>query len=418
MKHAHYSPEHQRNFALEIVTKLRAAGFAAVWAGGCVRDMLLGETPKDYDVATNATPPEIRKLFGHRRTIAVGASFGVIVVVGRGEEGQVDVATFRSDGIYSDGRRPDSITFGTAEEDVKRRDFTINGLLYDPIEQRVLDYVGGQRDLEQRVIRAIGDAAQRLGEDKLRLLRAVRFAARLDFELEPATAGAVSAMAPLVVTVSPERIAQEMRSMLTHARRGAAVKLLHASRLAEHLIPALATLVAHPRQWEHALNRLDLLDRPSFSLALAAWLADLGPHVTAQVADRWRLSNKESELAVWLVQHQHGLAAAPRQKWSQVQPLLVAAGGPELVALATADAAAAGRQLPDLEWCRDKLTLPAEELSPPAWITGSELQALQIPPGKAYALLIRRAWQAQLDGELKDRDDAVEQVQAWWQEMN
>jgi poly(A) polymerase len=148
-----YSPEHQREFAEQIVRTLRQAGFEAVWAGGCVRDMLLGQTPKDYDVATNATPEEVRKLFGFRRTLAVGAIFGVIVVVGGKKAGQVDVATFRSDGTYSDGRRPDSVTFGTAEEDVKRRDFTINGLLYDPVEQRVIDYVGGQADLRDGIIR-------------------------------------------------------------------------------------------------------------------------------------------------------------------------------------------------------------------------------------------------------------------------
>src|SRR3954454_14291586 len=157
----------QRAFALEIAQKLRAAGFEALWAGGCVRDELLGLTPKDYDVATSATPDQIRDLFGHRRTLAIGASFGVITVLGPKAAGQVEVATFRTDAAYSDGRHPDSVSFTTAEHDAQRRDFTINGLFFDPISEQVVDYVGGQADLERRTIRAIGDPRSRIGEDKL-----------------------------------------------------------------------------------------------------------------------------------------------------------------------------------------------------------------------------------------------------------
>src|SRR3954463_16298353 len=172
-----HDPARQRAFALEIAKKLRTAGFEALWAGGCVRDELLGLTPKDYDVATSAKPDQIRDLFGRRRTLPIGASFGVITVLGPQGAGQIEVATFRTDAQYSDGRHPDSVTFTTAEHDAQRRDFTINGLFYDPIANQVVDFVGGQADLERRTIRAIGDPRSRIGEDKLRMLRAVRFAA-------------------------------------------------------------------------------------------------------------------------------------------------------------------------------------------------------------------------------------------------
>src|SRR3954453_14301403 len=170
----------QRAFALEIAQKLRAAGFEALWAGGCVRDELLGLTPKDYDVATSAKPDQIRDLFGRRRTLPIGASFGVITVLGPREAGQIEVATFRTDAAYSDGRHPDSVTFTTAEHDAERRDFTITGLFYDPVAEQVVDYVGGQEDLQAHILRAIGDPRLRLSEDNLRMLRAVRFAASFD----------------------------------------------------------------------------------------------------------------------------------------------------------------------------------------------------------------------------------------------
>ena len=174
-------PDEQRRFALDVVRRLRGAGFEAYWAGGCVRDQLLGRTPKDYDVATNAMPEQVRQLFGRRRTLAIGAAFGVIAVIGPKPAGTVEVTTFRRDAAYSDGRHPDSVAFSSPEEDASRRDFTINGLFYDPVEDRVIDYVGGQADLAAGRIRAIGNARDRFAEDKLRMLRAVRFAATFAF---------------------------------------------------------------------------------------------------------------------------------------------------------------------------------------------------------------------------------------------
>ncbi len=201
--------DRNREFAGEVVSRLKQAGHQALWAGGCVRDYLLGRVPKDYDVATDARPEEVRQIFGHRRTLAVGASFGVIVVRGPRGVADVEVATFRTEGPYLDGRRPESVTFATPEEDAKRRDFTINGMFFDPLAQQVLDYVGGERDLGAGIVRAIGDPHDRVREDKLRMLRAVRFAANLDFELDPITASAVREMADQLTVVSAERITQE-----------------------------------------------------------------------------------------------------------------------------------------------------------------------------------------------------------------
>ncbi|HLA85658.1 MAG TPA: CCA tRNA nucleotidyltransferase, partial [Thermoguttaceae bacterium] len=179
-------PEIQRNFAQQVVRRLREADYESYWAGGCVRDQLLGLAPHDYDVATAATPQEVRRLFGHDRTLAVGAAFGVIVVLGPPGAGQIEVATFRADWDYDDGRRPRGVTFSSAREDARRRDFTINGLFYDPVDERVIDFVEGQADLAAGVIRAIGEPTDRFAEDKLRLLRAVRFSTTFGFALEPA----------------------------------------------------------------------------------------------------------------------------------------------------------------------------------------------------------------------------------------
>src|SRR5438132_1232539 len=211
----------ERDFAVEVVRRLKEGGYEALWAGGCVRDELLGLVPKDYDVATNARPEEVRRLFA--RTVAVGMSFGVVEVLGPRVRSQaplrVQVATFRSDVSYSDGRHPDAVVFSSAREDALRRDFTINGMFFDPIDKRLIDYVGGQEDLQARILRAIGDPATRFTEDKLRMLRAVRIATRFDLTMEADTAAAIRAMAGEIRVVSAERVAEELRKLLVDPRR-------------------------------------------------------------------------------------------------------------------------------------------------------------------------------------------------------
>ncbi|MCA9133549.1 MAG: CCA tRNA nucleotidyltransferase, partial [Planctomycetales bacterium] len=214
----------EKEFALDLVKQLRDAGYEALWAGGCVRDLLMGHQPTDYDIATSATPEQVRRLFGRRRTLPVGVAFGVVIVLGPSKRsGQVEVATFRTDSTYSDGRRPDAVAFSTAEADAQRRDFTINGMFLDPIRETVIDYVGGQADLRQGVVRAIGDAEARLAEDKLRMLRAIRFAARFHFAIERQTRQAVARHAAEVTQVSGERIHAELRKTLETDRSAWAV---------------------------------------------------------------------------------------------------------------------------------------------------------------------------------------------------
>ena len=278
------------------MARLRAAGHQAYFVGGCVRDLVLGRAPKDFDVATSATPDQVLTLF--EKTFAVGAHFGVVLVC-TGEI-MTEVATFRSDGAYSDGRHPDAVRFSTSpEEDVKRRDFTINGMMMDPVNDSVLDMVGGMQDLNARLIRAIGDPSERFTEDKLRMLRAVRFAARFTFDLEPATAKAIEQLAPAVNQVSNERVRDELTRMLTegHARR--AFEMLDATGLLAQVLPEVVKMkgVAQPPQyhpegdvWVHTLMLLDgLAAGCPVALAWGALLHDIGKPATFRVApDRIR----------------------------------------------------------------------------------------------------------------------------------
>ena len=234
----------KRDFAVEVVRRLHEAGFRALWAGGCVRDFLRGRVPKDYDVATDARPDAVRGSFGRRRTLAVGASFGVIVVVGTKQSGNVEVATFRTEGPYGDGRRPDHVDFSTPEKDAQRRDFTINGMFYDPIAEQVHDYVGGEADLAAGVIRAIGKPADRMSEDKLRLLRAVRFAATMEFRTRSEDGRSGAGCRPTrFASSSAERITQELRKMLVDPHRRRAMELAQELGLLAEIVPELAPAI-------------------------------------------------------------------------------------------------------------------------------------------------------------------------------
>src|SRR5208283_1874246 len=234
------TPDSPKAVAKEIVARLQAAGFAAFWVGGCVRDLLLGREPQDFDITTDARPEQVEKLF--RKTIPVGKKFGVIIVVAGGQ--QFQVATFRAEANYQDGRHPEKVVFANAEADALRRDFTVNGLFYDPLAQKIHDWVGGEKDLRAKIIRTIGAPAERFGEDHLRLLRAVRFAAQLGFEIEAKTFAAIQSLAPKIKIISAERIRDEMLKLFRppHAARG--LVLLRDSGLLEHILPELAATVS------------------------------------------------------------------------------------------------------------------------------------------------------------------------------
>lgn len=433
----------EREFAIDVVRRLREAGYQALWAGGCVRDELLGLTPKDYDVATSARPEEVRRLF--RRTVAVGMSFGVVEVLGpRTPDGplRVQVATFRSDVSYSDGRHPDAVVFSSPEEDALRRDFTINGMFFDPLAGQLIDFVGGQVDLQNRVLRAIGDPAARFAEDKLRLLRAVRFATRFDLTIEPATASAIQAMAGQIVAepaVSAERIADELRKLLVYPRRARGVQLLDEVGLVSPLLPELLEMKGLPQGppdaptgdlWGHVLRVLEMLGpTPSFPLAFAALLHDVGKrrtvgrtpdrytfycheHVGRRLAGeiclRLKLSNVERERIEWLVEKHQFLCDARHMRPSKLKTTLAHPGIQELLALHRADALASGRDVDHVEFCEQLLRQWSEaDLNPPPLLTGNDLMARGLEPGPDFKRLLDAVREAQLDGTVT----AVEQ--AW-----
>jgi tRNA nucleotidyltransferase/poly(A) polymerase len=402
-------PSPQRTFALEVVQKLRAAGFEALWAGGCVRDQLLGLAPKDYDVATNAKPDEIRTVFGHKRTLAIGAAFGVITVLGRRHEGQIEVATFRTDAEYSDGRHPDSVHFTTAEHDAQRRDFTINGLFFDPVTDEVVDYVNGRDDLARKLIRAIGDPRLRLSEDKLRLLRAVRFAATFHFTIEPGTLAAIQAMAAEVTTVSAERIGVEIRRMLVGPNRAVALDLLRETNLLAHVLPEVAQLDA--AAWAKTRRMLAALREPTLAVALAVLLVQVDDsRASGTVGRRLRYTNREIERTNWLLAHLPTIVNAPQTPWPRLQRVLVHSGAAELVALHEA-IAGPGPDDPSLAFVRERLAWPAERLNPPPLIDGSDLIQHGLAPSPDFARLLEAVRDAQLRGEIKTTHDAMTLVQ-------
>ena len=429
-----------REFAIEIVRKLRAAGFEALMAGGCVRDLLLGREPKDYDVATTARPEQVRTLFGHGRTLAVGASFGVIVVLPpRGSDaGQVEVATFRTEGPYLDGRRPESVAFCTPEEDAQRRDFTINGMFYDPIEARVLDYVGGEADLAARVIRAIGDPHDRMREDKLRMLRAVRFTATLDFALDETTATAVREMAEQITVVSAERIAQELRRMLVEIHRRRAVELCEDVGLLAVILPELAVessdflsggrkslgssiadekVIEEPRDLrpplrtrtgELTLAMLSLLDSPSFELALATLLHSLPARSVAHdICRRLKLSNDETDRIVWLIAHQDDLTEATSLSLARLKRTLAHPYRDDLLNLLRVKRLATGADMQPVLFVDEYLTrTPQAEINPPPLITGDDLKELGLLPGPRFKTLLDDIRDAQLNGDITTVEEA------------
>jgi poly(A) polymerase len=433
----------EREFAIDVVRRLQEAGFQALWAGGGVRDELLGLVPKDYDIATSARPEEVRGLF--RRTIAVGESFGVVEVLGPRQMVpalKVQVATFRADGAYSDGRRPDQVTFASAREDALRRDFTINGMFFDPLTGRLLDFVGGQQDLQTRVLRAIGEPDVRFTEDKLRLLRAVRMATRFELTIEPATAAAIRKMAEQITVVSAERIAEELRKMLVLPQRVRGMNLLFdvglVAAILPELVPMRGLLQGSPNAptgdlWDHVMRVLEHLGTaPSFPLAFAALLHDVGKprtvvrtpnkytfhlheHVgrrlAAEIGQRLKLSNAEREHIEWLVEKHQILSDARHMRTSKLKMLLVHPGIGELLALHRADALASNHAADHVDYCEFLLRdWSPEELNPPPLLTGHDLTRHGLVPGPQYKRLLDTVREAQLDGTLKTARQALELV--------
>jgi poly(A) polymerase len=414
-------PTAARQFALDVVGTLRAAGFAAYWAGGCVRDELLGRTPADYDVATSARPDDVRRIFGRRRTLAIGAAFGVITVLGPREAGQVEVATFRVDAGYADGRRPTAVTFASARDDAVRRDFTINGLFLDPLSGEVHDYVGGRADLEAGLVRAIGVPEDRFAEDHLRMLRAVRFAAFFGFALDADTRAALERMRHLVTSVSPERIAAELRAMVSRPGRREALELLAATGLAEEVLGELLggggpdTAAA----WARAARIVGALDEPDLPTAIAILARELpaADAAVAAVASRLRLSNREAAAAAWLhrgtqVFGDARVADLRGRPWSELQPFLAHEFSPALADLLRARAAAGGGDAAAAAWVTQQVARPRNEIDPAPMLTGHDLLAAGVAEGPEVGRALARIRRLQLDGAISTREEALEAARA------
>ncbi len=397
--------------ALRIISELHAAGFVAYMAGGCVRDALLGRQPKDYDVATDATPDAIRNVFGTRKTLAFGVSFGVVGVLppkgGRGLGLSVqptEVATFRSDGYYSDGRRPDSVHFGDARHDALRRDFTVNGLFYDPLSDQVIDFVEGVKDLKQGVLRTIGNPVERFSEDKLRMLRAVRFATTMALEIEPATLQAIVQHAAEIIMVSGERIGAEIRRVLVSPHLVQGLRYLQRSGLDRYVFPEMESL-----RWDllHAL--CDQLPERDVPLSLAALVSSMEDSslIPAGLVDRWRLSNLEVRMANAALKHWSIIASAQERRWSEVQPVLMDRDVETIIWLADARVSVDQVDRGGIERVREALAWPPSRLNPPPLLTGDDLRQLGLPAGPTYAKILHQLRRAQLDGEIQTREEAV-----------
>ncbi len=420
--------------ATELVRRLRAAGHEAYLAGGCVRDRLLGREPLDYDIATSAPPETVQALFP--RTVPVGAQFGVVLVIADGMP--VEVATFRSDAAYVDGRRPSAVHFGSAREDARRRDFTINALFLDPLTGEVVDFVGGQADLRAGIIRAIGDPRARIAEDRLRMLRAIRLAARLDFTIEPLTLEAIRAAAATVTDMAAERIGDEVVKILTEgaARRG--FELLAATSLLTAVLPEVARMQGieqspdyHPEGdvFRHTLLAIEQLPAGvSETLALGLLLHDVGKPVTAArrdnritfyghttvgaelavaICQRLRRSRATWERVAYLVTNHLRLVDAPEMRLSTLKRLLRHEGFDELLALARMDALASNRDLRYVEFCAQRRAeLAREEIRPPRLLGGDDLIDLGYQPGPRLGEILRALEEAQLEGEVTSRVEA------------
>ena len=393
-----------RAFAIEVVQQLQQAGHQALWAGGCVRDQLLGLTPKDYDVATAATPDQVREVFGHKRTLPIGASFGVITVLGPRTADPIEVATFRRDGGYSDGRRPDAVEFTDAREDALRRDFTINGMFYDPAADEVLDFVGGQDDLKAKQIRAIGLADQRIEEDKLRMLRGVRFAAKHQFELEAETLAAIQQRASEISVVSNERVGAEMQRMLTDPNRGTAMKLLRQSNLLAEVVPEGQQLYASEDQWQQTLSHLAALQSPDFCAAATILLKPIFKSVGADVImQSWKLSNDQRKAIEFINQNREVLADSVNRRWSEIQPLLLSPHIDSAVALTLACGATNSAA-----FLQKRLSWPAKQLNPEPLLTGEDLIQAGISPGPKFKAMLNKCRAKQLDGEIATKNQALD----------
>ena len=419
--------------AVEIVRTLKKAGHEALMVGGCVRDLLRKRAPKDFDVATSARPEQVAKLF--RRTIPVGVQFGVQMVL-KGDT-PYEVATFRTDQEYKDGRHPEGVIFTGPKEDALRRDFTVNGLFYDPMKKRVIDYVGGKEDLKRKLIRAIGEPARRFAEDRLRMLRAVRFAANLDFQIDPDTFKAVQKSSEGIVQVSPERIRDELVKLFTGPHPGRGLLLLDECGLLQVILPEVARMkgVAQPPEFHpegdvfiHTRMVLDGLKNSSAIVAMGALLHDVGKPPTFRIADRirfdghdrvgrkmaeqicrrLRFSNAETEAICELVGDHMRFKDVRQMRLSTLKRFMAKPTFQEELMLHRADCMASHKDLSNWRFMRRQLRrLPKEEIKPKPLVNGHDLLRLGYAEGPAIGVILKAVEERQLERELSSKSEAL-----------
>ncbi len=395
-----------REAAVSVIETLRTAGHSAMLAGGCVRDTLLGLQPKDYDVATDAVPERVAGLF--RQTEMVGAKFGVAIV--RLGVHQIEVATFRSDGEYSDGRHPDSVTFGNAADDANRRDFTINGMFFDVATDSVIDHVGGLRDLEARIVRAIGDPTRRFEEDHLRMLRAVRFAARLGFDIEAGTLSAIRLHAKRLRDISTERVMGECRSILTHPSRARGWRLVDDAGLADHII--LGMVFSSDRTTID--SRLSaLVPDATFATAMSVLLHQMPAPVAEAVCRRFACSNAEAADVAWLMSRLERVQAPDLLELADIKRLRADRRFGQLCDRLRAELSATSSPLTAWDALRSRAAaIPADRIVPPPFVTGGDLLDRDIPQGPVYARILGAIYSAQLNDAILDRHAALQKLDA------
>jgi poly(A) polymerase len=425
--------------ARKVAKRLRDRGHTAYFAGGCVRDMVRDLTPKDYDIATDARPENVQALFP--RTYAVGVHFGVIIVL---EDGfQFEVATFRSDEAYIDGRHPSAVHFSSPEEDARRRDFTINGMFFDPVSDKVIDLVGGQADIGAKLVRAIGDPAQRFAEDRLRMLRAVRFAAALDYQIDKRTWDALVANAPSINQISAERIRDETVRIFLSSNRVRGWDMLDASGLMSTVLPELQAMkgVLQPEQFHpegdvfvHTRLMLSLLsEKVSVPLVFAVLFHDVAKPVTARVDEtgrirfnehdrigaemteaimrRLRFSGAEIEATVEMVRQHMVFKDAPKMRVAKLKRFMARATFDEELELHRVDCESSHRMLDNYEFLlRKREEFANEPIIPPPLVRGDDLIALGLKPGPRFGEILEAVETRQLEGKLRTRDEALEWV--------
>ncbi len=426
--------------AVELVSRLQGQGFVAYFAGGCVRDMVMKNDPADYDIATSATPVQIMGMF--KNTIPIGVSFGVVNVILNGF--QFEVATFRSDGTYSDGRRPDSVSFCDAYGDVRRRDFTINGMLYDPVGKKIIDYVGGKKDIERKIIRTIGDPLDRFNEDHLRLIRGVRFAARFSFDIDSDTKVATKKLAGQILNISVERICDEFQKGLTSVKPHIFIKMLDESGLLKVIMPEVCEMknVEQPENFHpegdvfvHTLLALSKLDTPSWELSMGTLLHDvakpvtfsrdiepdgtvgrirftqhdnIGARMAGKICRRLRTSKYSCERIMWLVRKHLCIKDVPNMRKSTLKRLFAEPGYLELCELFRVDTLASIKDLTNYNFFIKKFDeLSNEQVNPKPLVNGNDLIAMGLEPGPVFSKILSKVMDEQLEETVASREEAL-----------